>query len=394
MNRLLTAVIAAGGSLALAGGVLVTTAMPAAATGSPGGNSSYGASAPAGTVTAVPQALAQQTGPEFQFVSNVDISGLLSTGRTLDTASTLAAFSRVASVNAGFSAAGQTVSLVARQVESTCRSNPQTASANLIGGVLTVNGTAISLPNHPTPGETLTLGGVTVILNNQLTVTGSSIEDQAVELQVGGRTDRRAGGPSVAQYLYIGVSVCNNPGSGSNTIAVTNPGTQTNNSGSAITPLPISATDSDTSQILTYSATGLPSALAIDPTTGVISGTPAHAGTFSVTVTATDTTGASGTSTSFTWTINNVVSVTSPGPLTNTQGVPLSTRPLAVTDSDPSLTTFTWSASGLPAGLSIDPGNGVISGTPTTDGTFTVTVTATDSASQAGSCTFSWTIVS
>ena len=156
MNRLLTAVIAAGGSLALAGGVLLTTAMPAAAGAPAGGNSSYGASAPAGPVTAAPQALAQQTGPTLQFVSNVDISGLLSTGLTLDTASALAAFSRVTSVDAGVSFGGQTVSLVARQVSSTCRSDTRTASANLIGGVLTVNGTAINLPSHPTADETFT----------------------------------------------------------------------------------------------------------------------------------------------------------------------------------------------------------------------------------------------
>jgi hypothetical protein len=42
---------------------------------------------------------------------------------------------------------------------------------------------------------------------------------------------------------------------------------------------------------------------------------------------------------------------------------------------------YSWSASGLPAGLSIGPGSGAISGTPDTSGTFSVTITVTDGES-------------
>ena len=91
-------------------------------------------------------------------------------------------------------------------------------------------------------------------------------------------------------------------GGGGNTVTVTNPGGQTGTVGTA-TSLQIHASDSSSTATLSYSATGLPTGLSINASSGLISGTPSAAGTFSVTATATDNTGASG-STSFTWTVN------------------------------------------------------------------------------------------
>jgi len=50
---------------------------------------------------------------------------------------------------------------------------------------------------------------------------------------------------------------------------------------------------------------------------------------------------------------------------------------------------YTWSAAGLPAALVINSGTGVISGIPAVAGTFPVTVTVTDSATNTGSRTYS-----
>jgi acetylxylan esterase len=95
----------------------------------------------------------------------------------------------------------------------------------------------------------------------------------------------------------------NNTTTTGNQVTVTNPGNQTSTTGSAAS-VQIHATDSGSGQTLTYAASGLPAGLSINSSTGLISGTPTTAGTSSVTVTATDGTGASG-NTSFTWTVNS-----------------------------------------------------------------------------------------
>jgi len=88
---------------------------------------------------------------------------------------------------------------------------------------------------------------------------------------------------------------------GGNTVTVTNPGTQTATVGTAVSKQ-LSATDSGGAS-LAYSATGLPAGLSIS-SSGDITGTPTTAGTSSVTVTAKDSTGATGTTT-FTYTVNS-----------------------------------------------------------------------------------------
>jgi Zn-dependent metalloprotease len=89
---------------------------------------------------------------------------------------------------------------------------------------------------------------------------------------------------------------------GTNTVTVNNPGSQSGTVGTAKS-LQLTATDSASGQTLTWSATGLPAGLSISSSTGLISGTPTTAGTYTTTATAKDTTGASGSAT-FTFTIS------------------------------------------------------------------------------------------
>jgi len=89
-------------------------------------------------------------------------------------------------------------------------------------------------------------------------------------------------------------------GGGGNTVTVTNPGNQSTVEGAKVS-LQIHATDSQHGQTLKYTATGLPSGLKINSSTGLITGTvPKRKSTHTVNVTVTDTTGAKG-SVTFTW---------------------------------------------------------------------------------------------
>jgi hypothetical protein len=168
---------------------------------------------------------------------------------------------------------------------------------------------------------------------------------------------------------------------------------QSNTDGAAIN-LNVAPSFSD-DDALTYTATGLPAGLTISGA-GVISGTlPANAsagGPYTVTVTATDAQGATTTDT-FTWTVTNPAPTVTPiADQSNTDGAAINLN-VAPSFSDDDALTYT--ATGLPAGLTIS-GAGVISGTlpanASTGGPYTVTVTATDAQGVAITDTFTWAV--
>ena len=154
----------------------------------------------------------------------------------------------------------------------------------------------------------------------------------------------------------------------------------------------VSATDPD-GDTLTYSATGLPQGLAINPATGAITGTLTYtsAGTASVTVTVSD--GTLSANTSFTWTVSNVDRPPVVTAIANQTSAEHDTISLAVSASDPDGDALTYSATGLPQGLAINPATGAITGTLTytSAGTASVTITVSD-ATLSATTSFTWTV--
>ncbi|MCE9667137.1 putative Ig domain-containing protein [Myxococcus stipitatus] len=114
---------------------------------------------------------------------------------------------------------------------------------------------------------------------------------------------------------------------------------------------------------------------------GVLSGTLTQAGDFDFTVTATDAHGKTG-SRAVTATVLSAFTVTTPSLSNGTRGQPYQATLTASGGVEP----LSWSiASGtLPSGLSLSS-DGVLSGTPTAQGTFRFTVTARDANGRAAS---------
>ncbi len=174
-----------------------------------------------------------------------------------------------------------------------------------------------------------------------------------------------------------------------NALTVTNPGNK-NIQVDAPVNFAIPATGGFGTKV--FIATGLPAGVTIDPATGIISGTnTTEFYSANVVVTVTDDTGS--VSVNFGWSTLSGLILTSPGvqtsQVTQTINLPIQT---AYTYGG----TLTYTATGLPAGLSINSATGVISGTindgDQTGSPYTVNVQATDGTHSA-SIFIGWTVL-
>ncbi|WP_158824193.1 cadherin repeat domain-containing protein [Granulicella sp. S156] len=144
-----------------------------------------------------------------------------------------------------------------------------------------------------------------------------------------------------------------------------------------------------------WTVAGLPAGLALSATTGQsiqITGTPTAAGTSSnIVVTATDSGGAfqqTKSTAALSLTVLTKLSVTT----SSLAGGTANTAYTATLQAAGGVTPYTWGATGMPAGLSINATTGVISGTPTTAGTSTPTITVNDSGVPQQQATGQFTI--
>lgn len=184
-----------------------------------------------------------------------------------------------------------------------------------------------------------------------------------------------SGTPTVTGTFNATISAANSAGSGSQglaiTIALATPVITSPASASATTGQPFSYQITASNLPASFGASGLPAGLSVNTSTGLISGTPTASGAFNATITATNAAG--------TGSQPLVISVAA--------GVPVITSAATaagvVTQAFSYQITATnfptsFGATGLPAGLSVNTGTGLISGTPTAAGTFNVTVSATN----------------
>jgi LruC domain-containing protein len=172
-----------------------------------------------------------------------------------------------------------------------------------------------------------------------------------------------------AHLTYCAVTIpapdCNAPTSPDITSALTAGGS----TGQAITPYVITATGTAP---ITFTATNLPAGLTFSGNT--ISGTPTAAGTYNITLMADNIAGTD---------VETLVMT-----IAQSGTPPAITSPLTATANVNQAFSYTITASGtapityttgtLPAGLTLT--NGIISGAPTTAGTYTIPLTATNNA--------------
>jgi hypothetical protein len=234
-------------------------------------------------------------------------------------------------------------------------------------------------------GSSATLGTGSSFVGDILALTSITLTTGS---NTNGRTLARNGAVTLDtnNVNTCGVSVC--------PIITVNPATLPN--GSVGTPYNqiVSASGGTAPYTFSISSGALPTGLLLNSSSGAITGTPTTAGTFTLTITATDANGCFGSRL-------YTITIASPGcpaivlsPTTLPPGMAQIFYAQTITASGGTAPyTFAISAGALPAGLSLNPSTGLISGTPQVSGLFNVTIRATDSVGCQGSRAYALAIL-
>lgn len=256
-------------------------------------------------------------------------------------------------------------------------------AVNADGKTSNVRTVSVLIANPPAPSVTsagtassgvqgAAYSGYQITASNNPTSFGASGLPPGLSVNASGLI---SGTPTTAGNYTALVSASNVGGTGTKSVsfAIKHPPPQINSSLSAngstgvAFSYSITATNSPTS----FNATGLPPGLSINTSSGVISGTPTTSGTYNTTISATN----DNTTDTETLVISIALSAPQINSALSTNGATGVAFSYTITATN-SPTSF--NASNLPPGLSINTGTGVISGTPTANGSYNATISATN----------------
>lgn len=280
-------------------------------------------------------------------------------------------------VAATLSVGGQPVGLTA---------DPSTGSVYVAqrtaGTVTVINGTAVSATWNTggAPNDVAVSADGTAVLVPLRDSTTMLVLDPASGSTIGTVTMPVAGPDRIAVDPTTGTAYVSNWVSGGtgNTVTVVA-------ASPTITTGAVPAGVSGTAYSTTIAATGtpaisyavtagsLPAGLSLNSSTGVISGTPTIAGSSTFTVTATNAAGSDAHA--YTLVVRETPTITT---TTLADGVTGTTYSATIAATGTSPITYAVTSGALPAGLSLAPSTGALTGVPTSAGTFTFTVRATN----------------
>ena len=249
---------------------------------------------------------------------------------------------------------------------------------------VTITTTGVPAPKPViTSGSTAT-GTAHSPFSYQITANNSPTDFSASGLPAGLSVDSTtgliSGTPTTAGSYAVQLTASNANGDGTATMTLTvNPQTApvvtSALTASAAVNAPFQFQITASNSPSSFDAIGLPPELSVDNATGLISGTPTTTGSYAVALSASN---AGGTGTA------NLTLMVNPdpnapvisGPFTATAAVGVDFNYQITANNNPT----TYLASGLPPGLSIDPLTGLISGTPTSAGSSSVSITASNAS--------------